>query len=394
MLELNHSQTPWGRAVRVVVADDSAVVRGVLARLFAESDEDGDGFRIELSAAAPDGQSCVRVVRALHPDVVVLDLDMPGLSGLEVIDLLRREFPALPIIMFSTYTARGARATLDALARGAADYVAKPSGQRDVSEALATLREQLVPKIIALATRKPVIPERSLGSARPAKSGEVGSSPATPAQVIGIGLSTGGPAALERLLPGLPANLAVPVLIVQHMPKLFTSALVSRLQRICALKVRLAEQGDELRPGSIWLAPGDSHMEVVSGSQAVVRIALHNGALINHCRPSVDPLFSSLARVYGSRSLGVIMTGMGSDGVEGARAMVRAGGSVLAQDEDSSAVWGMPGRVVDAGLAAAVVPLEEIAEQLVARTSPREEKSIAVRGFEFNMERAKAYGSV
>jgi two-component system chemotaxis response regulator CheB len=362
------------KVIRVVAADDSAVMRSLLARLFAESDiSAGESHsRVELCAAVADGQACVRVVRALRPDVVVLDLDMPGMSGLDTIDLLRHEWPGMPIIMCSTYTERGAAATLEALARGAADYVTKPSGQRDAAAAIVALREELLPKIIALALRR---------HTRTAEAVQVGSTKSpeeqqAPAQIVVIGVSTGGPTALEQLLPGLPKGFAAPVLIVQHMPKLFTRALAERLDRCCELRVQLGRDGAELQPGTIWLAPGDSHMEIAASTSGIMRIGLHQGPPVLHCRPAVDPLFLSVARNYGRRALGVVLTGMGADGLEGSRAIVAAGGCVLVQDQVSSAVWGMPGRVATAGLASAVLPIAALAQELVARTSRVETRSL------------------
>jgi len=351
------------KTIRVVIADDSATIRNLLARLFAPSEtaQPNNLPLVELCAAAPDGQTCLRAVRALQPDLVILDLEMPGLSGMETIDLLRREWPDLPIIMFSAYTARGASQTLEALARGATDYVTKPTGQPNPEAAIAALREDLLPKIIVLATRRHT-------SKTPPATRVTLTAPTVPAQVVGIGVSTGGPSALELLLPHLPHDFPAPVLIVQHMPRLFTNALALRLDRACALAVNLAYDGAEPTPGTIWLAPGDSHMELAI-TNGRMRIALNQDPPELHCRPSVNPLFRSLARTHGSRALGVIMTGMGSDGLDGSHALVHAGGAVLAQDEPSSTIWGMPGRVVAAGLASAVLPIAALAEAIIQRSS-------------------------
>jgi two-component system chemotaxis response regulator CheB len=357
------------KLIRVVAADDSALVRGVLAQLFASQDVSsrGAGSRVELCAVAEDGATCVRVVRAMRPDVVVLDLEMPGLSGLDTIAQLRAEWPTLPIIMFSAYTARGAATTMEALARGATDYVTKPRGQRDAAAAIATLRGELLPKIVALAVRRHTragpVAKASAAKATALSSGQ--------ARVVGIGASTGGPAALEKLLAQLPGDFAAPIVIVQHMPKLFTNALSERLNECCALEVRLGEERAEVLPGTVWLAPGDRHMEVFADGAGVRRLTLKDGPPVQHCRPAVDPMLTSLARCYGADALGVVMTGMGSDGLEGARAIVAAGGKVLAQDEASSAVWGMPGRVATEGVACAVVPLASLANEMVARTGRR-----------------------
>jgi two-component system chemotaxis response regulator CheB len=350
--------------IRVVAADDSALVRMMLARLFSMDDTASNvgGNRVELCASVADGRACVRATRALQPDLVLLDLEMPGLSGLDTIVLLRQEWPDLPILMFSAYTARGAAATMEALARGATEYVTKPSGFRNADDALAALSAELLPKVVALALQHR--PKRAHGRITERDATETDSV----AGVVGIGVSTGGPSTLEALLPRLPRDFGAPVMIVQHMPKLFTSALAERLDRCCALPVLLGVDGAEAQPGSIWVAPGDSHMEIaIRGGKP--RIVLSRGDPEQHCRPAVDPLFRSLARCFGDRVLGVVLTGMGADGLEGSRAIVTAGGTVLVQDEASSAVWGMPGRVAQAGLASAVLPIEGLAEAMMQRTS-------------------------
>jgi len=341
---------------------------------------------MELCGVAQDGVECLEAAARLRPDVLVLDLEMPRLNGLEVLDRLRDENPGLPVIMCSSYTERGARSTLEALARGAADYVMKPSEQRDLVLALQSLAQQLLPKIAALAKRR----ERRDGggkavAAQSAKAGQAQERAYAPIEVVVIGLSTGGPSALEQMLPRLPQDFPVPVLIVQHMPKLFTGALAERLDRCCALRVTEAYGNAAILPGTIWLAPGDSHMEVAERRMGLVieggnseggnsqgraaRVRLHRQEPLNHCRPSVDYLFHSAARLYGSGVLALMMTGMGADGLDGARAVHEAGGIVLAQDETTSAVWGMPGRVAESGIASAVLPLAAIAGELRQRVS-------------------------
>jgi two-component system chemotaxis response regulator CheB len=349
------------KTIRIVAADDSAVMRGLLTRMFA-MEQMGACAPMQLCATVPDGASCLHAVRTLHPDVVLLDLHMPGLGGLEAIVRLRQEWPCLPIIMCSAATADGAAATLEALAKGASDYVTKPAGAMDAAAAMEVLWAQLAPRILALVGR----------------GDRVGSMVRRDAPVrlrwpqveaVGIGVSTGGPAALERLLTGLPKDFPVPVLVVQHMPKLFTSALVARLDRCCAMRVRQATAGAVLRPGTIWIAPGESHIEVKMGPHGVPCVGLREGGEVQRCGPAVDVLFRSMAEVFGDGALGLVLTGMGADGVVGARAIVEAGGSVLAQDEASSVVWGMPGRVVAAGLAQAVLPLDRLGRELVAMSS-------------------------
>jgi two-component system, chemotaxis family, protein-glutamate methylesterase/glutaminase len=371
-----------GRPIRVLAADDSAVMRGIMRNLFAAHAEDRSSElpRMELCGVARDGVECLEAVNELRPDVLVLDLEMPRLNGLEVLERLRTENAALPVIMCSAHTEHGARSTLEALARGASDYVMKPSAQRNFAEALQSLSLQLLPKIAALAkggTRRGPESGEQAGKRFRVASAEARSRPGASVEVIVIGLSTGGPSALEHLLPKLPRDFAVPILIVQHMPKLFTGALAERLDHCCALQVEEAYDGAVIRPGVIWLAPGDSHMEVAPRRMMLgdpeglrsSRIRLHQREPLNHCRPSVDYLFHSAARVYGAGALALMMTGMGSDGLEGARAIHQRGGIVLAQDEATSAVWGMPGRVSEAGIASATLPLWALAGELEQRVS-------------------------
>jgi two-component system chemotaxis response regulator CheB len=370
----------WERPLRVLAADDSAVMRGMLRELFAMHEEDitGESPRMHLCGLAQNGVECLEAVRLLDPDVLILDLEMPKLNGLEVLDRLRRERPELPVIMCSSYTEHGARSTLEALACGASDYVMKPREQRDFLAALRTLRQQLLPRIAALAV---ATNRRHEGMSNDGyaidtqRARERSLRPYCPAEVVVIGLSTGGPSALEQLLPRLPEDFPAPVLIVQHMPKVFTPALAERLDRCSALHVEEAYDGAALRAGTVWLAPGGSHMEVAGrrrmrGEEAsgiAGRVKLHQEAMRNHCRPSVDYLFHSAAQMYGAGTLAVVMTGMGADGLSGARAVHERGGEVLAQDKASSAVWGMPGRVVEAGIASVTLPLDEIAGALMRR---------------------------
>ncbi|HEX2918302.1 MAG TPA: chemotaxis response regulator protein-glutamate methylesterase [Edaphobacter sp.] len=365
------------QSLRVLAADDSAVMRGILRTLFERQAiyMRGDLPHMELVGVARDGVECLQQIPQLAPDVLILDLEMPRMNGLDVLDRLRHTKPRLPVIMCSSHTERGARATFDALARGAADYVMKPTGQRDLESALASLAEQLLPRIAAFGAER-----RIPGSATPPGSTDAPvsgvqrpeKSAGARVEVLVIGVSTGGPTALEQLLPRLSPDLSVPALIVQHMPKVFTNVLAERLSRCSPLKVVEGRHGAALHPGVVWLAPGDMHMEVAvrpGGPECATnaQIKLHSREPLHHCRPAVDYLFHSAARLYGGGALAVILTGMGSDGLDGARAVHERGGVVLAQDEASSAVWGMPGRVAEAGIAAAVLPLDALARQINQR---------------------------
>lgn len=377
--------------LRVLGADDSAVMRGVLRTLFElhAKNQHSPLPRMELCGMVTNGHGALEAVKRLAPDVLLLDLEMPGLNGLGVLERLRIDAPHLPVIMCSAYTERGAQTTLDALSRGAKDYVMKPRQQADFASALDTLMQHLLPKIAALAAssgrdpgdKREAMPGQSEGRVNLGLSGRettarIGSLQEYPdaVQMIVIGVSTGGPSALESVLPLLPKDFAVPVLIVQHMPKLFTSVLAERLDRLCALRVLQATHGASIEPGTVWLAPGDAHMEIAlranraSGSnRPSFVVCLHQDAPLNSCKPAVDYLFRSAAERVGAGTLALIMTGMGADGLEGARAVRRARGTVLAQDQASSAVWGMPGRVAEAGLASAIVPLSALAGVLIER---------------------------
>ena len=373
------------RPLRVLAADDSAVMRSILWKLFLmhAKDRASDLPPMELCGIARDGVECLEQTARLQPDVLILDLEMPRLNGLGVLDRLRVERPELPVIMCSAYTEHGARSTLEALGRGASDYVTKPSKQNDFAEAMQSLSQQLLLRIAALAKEtkdkeRRGVRDVALGDPR-TRQGDVAANDSYPIEVVVIGLSTGGPTALELLLPKLPKDFPVPVLIVQHMPKLFTGALAERLDKSCPLHVQEAYDNAAIRPGTVWLAPGDAHMEV--GLRHVMddgdrraegrscRIRLHQQEPLNHCRPSVDYLFFSAARSYGAGTLALVMTGMGADGLNGARAVYECGGVVLAQDEATSAVWGMPGRVSEAGIASATLPLRGIANAVKQRVS-------------------------
>ena len=371
--------------LRILAADDSAVMRSILWKLFLMHAEDRTSElpRMELCGIARDGIECLELMRQLSPDVLVLDLEMPRMNGLDVLDRLRFENPELPVIMCSAYTEHGARSTLEALGRGASDYVTKPFEQRDFAAAMQSLSQQLLPRIAALAKDAGGSGEKAdrdvsqeLQKAKASDSAVKGSALI---EIIVIGLSTGGPSALEQLLPKLPKDFPVPVLIVQHMPKLFTGALAERLDKCCALRVEQAYDNAAIRPGTVWLAPGDAHMEVAPrramaaegdrGEGSSSRVRLHQQEPLNHCRPSVDYLFFSAARMYGAGTLALVMTGMGADGLNGARAVHDGGGVVLAQDEATSAVWGMPGRISEAGIASGTLPLWGIASALKQRVN-------------------------
>lgn len=340
------------KPIRVLVVDDSVVVRRLVSDAL-------DGLAgIEVAGTAANGRIALAKLDQLSPDAVTLDIEMPELDGLATLRELRRSHPALPVVMFSTMTERGAAATLDALSLGANDYVTKPSGTGGVQESLERIRLELAPKLRALcaARRPPVAP------AAPPVSPHRRRAPSGRVELVVVGVSTGGPNALAELLPALPAALPVPVAIVQHMPPTFTRLLAERLDARSALTVREASDGVVPRPGTAWVAPGDAHL-VVDGRS----LRLDDGPPESSCRPAADPLFRSAASTHGPGVLAVVLTGMGSDGVRGAEAVAAAGGRVLVQDRATSVVWGMPGAVAEAGLADAVLPLPELAAEITRR---------------------------
>ena len=348
------------RSVRVLVVDDSAVMRSLLRMVITSHP------RLELAGMAQDGPAALNLLEQLKPDLVLLDIEMPQMNGLEVLEKIRERDQVVKVIMCSTLTRRGAGITMEALARGAADYVAKPSAQHGVREGLATLTNELIPKILAqfsIETKAFTTPpvKRVISPIR-------GEGHAVSAVVIGV--STGGPSALEKLLPALPADFPIPILIVQHMPQLFTALLAERLDSQSRVKVREAVAGTRPEAGTVDLARGDWHMEVRSFPEKEgCWLRLTQAAPEQSCRPSVDVLFRSAASAYESSVLGVILTGMGSDGLDGCRAIRAAGGTIFVQDQASSAVWGMPGAVAEAGLANRVLPLDAMASEIVRTVS-------------------------
>ena len=360
----------------MLVVDDSVVVRRMVTTALGEDPD------IHVVGTASNGQLALDKIALLAPDIVTLDIEMPVMDGLTTLRHLRRDHPEIPVIMFSTLTERAASATLDALTAGAADYVTKPANVGSVSLALEAVRVQLIPKIRALSGRRPTraavpAPTSPTAPGHPGARMPVTTSPrfaaalgvpvapnaslppAEPISVLAIGCSTGGPDVLAQVLPALGANLRVPVVIVQHMPPVFTRLFAQRLDKISGLTVREAAGGELLRPGEVLIAPGDYHM-VLRRERDGIRTVLNQGTPENFCRPAVDVLFHSVAQAYGPRVLGVVLTGMGQDGARGCEQIHAAGGTVIVQDEATSVVWGMPGAVVAGGFADHVAPLNRV----------------------------------
>jgi len=346
--------------LRVLIVDDSVVIRRIVTDIIS-GDPD-----LEVAGVAANGRIALDRIPQVNPDIITLDVEMPEMDGLQMLKELRKSYPRLPVIMFSTVTERGAMATIDALSLGASDYVTKPANVGKVGEGMARVRDDLIPKIKALCGR----PVRT--SAQPVLSPVARVfSPKSPirtgprrVEIVAIGTSTGGPNALAELLPGLPANFPVPVVIVQHMPPVFTKLLADRLAAKCSLAIVEGNTGEELRPGKIWIAPGNYHMGLQQMPNGA-RIQLNQEPPENSCRPAVDVLFRSVAEVYGAATLAVVLTGMGQDGLRGCERIREAGGQVFVQDEASSVVWGMPAFVSRSGLADKELPLQQMGAEIV-----------------------------
>ena len=357
---------------RILVVDDAVVVRRIVTGVL------GDEPQLEVVGTAPNGRIALQKIEQLNPDLVTLDIEMPVMDGLETLKELRKRYPRLPVIMFSTLTERGAAVTMEALMSGANDYVTKPANVGSVTEAMDRIREELVPKIHALTgiAPKPSATVRhapTSAAPRAAVPSRVRPRPLSadiemPVQAVVIGVSTGGPNALAELVPALPAKLRVPVLIVQHMPPMFTRLLAERLDSHSPLAVREAGHNELVQAGHVLLAPGGKHLEVQRRG-AQIYTAITEGPLENSCRPSADVLFRTASKVYGAGLLGVIMTGMGYDARRGSEHVRDVGGHILAQDQSSSVVWGMPGAAVEAGTVDLVLPLKELAAEIVRRVS-------------------------
>ncbi len=355
------------RRIRVLIVDDSVVVRRMLTEILSEDPA------IEVVGVAANGAIAMAKIPQLCVDVVTLDVEMPDKSGLEVLAEIRKLHPGLDVVMFSALTEAAAKTTLDALALGATDYVAKPQGMASREAATEYVRAQLLPKI------------RTIGKAAVLAQGHLPDVPATippsvrryvPAvvppessgriEILAVGASTGGPNALATFFSQIPETFPVPIVIVQHMPPVFTKLFAHRLSASCPLQFHEAQGGETLQPGHAYLAPGDYHMRLYRDGVGT-RTALEQGPPENSCRPAVDVLFRSVVAHYGGSTLGVILTGMGQDGLRGCQEIRKAGGQVVVQDEATSVVWGMPGYVSRAGLAHCTLPLNDLAPEVCRR---------------------------
>ena len=341
---------------RILVVDDSVVVRKLV------TDQLGSVPGLEVVGTAANGKIALRKVELERPDVVVLDVEMPVMDGLETLREIKRREEHPLVIMFSSFTTKGAQVTVDALALGAEDYVAKPTNLLDAEQGAKAIRDELAGKIQLLTGQTPT-PRKP---APPKPTRVVDDTPPSSIDVLAIGSSTGGPNALAEFFSRLPRSFPVPILIVQHMPAIFTPHLADRLARESVLEVHEAEDGTVAQAGHAYIAPGGRHLKV-TGSAAKPVLRLDDSPPVHSCRPAADVLFTSVHETYGRHCLAAVLTGMGEDGLAGARLIREGGGRVLIQDEASSVVWGMAGAISRAGLADAELPVLDLADEIIHR---------------------------
>ncbi len=346
--------------IRVLVVDDSAVVRGALGKIL-------EGAGMKVVTTAPNGQLALDALRHVEVDVVLLDVEMPVMDGITTLPRILAEHPSVRVVMASSLTQQGAAITMQALSLGAADYISKPSA-RVGAAGLAGITDEIVAKVRAIGHARRTRPTIAAKPVAPPLKGGASILVGAPAgesapRVLAIASSTGGPNALAEVLSGLPKNYRLPTFITQHMPPVFTALLAQRLQRDTGRECVEAKDGESVRNGCTYIAPGDYHM-IVHTHEGQPIIRLQQTPPENHCRPAADVMLRSIAAVYGAGTLAVVLTGMGEDGRRGCEAVRDRGGRIIAQDEATSVVWGMPGAVVNAGLARWILPLPEIASKI------------------------------
>ena len=356
------------KPVRILVVDDSVVIRKLLSDTLSKE------ASFEVLGTAGDGRIALAKISQLRPDLITLDIEMPVMNGLETLAEIRKTDHQIPVIMFSTLTERGAAATLEALSLGASDYATKPSNTGSPAVAIEQIRAELIPKIKALCAAQfgrdvnpSVAPSRTVNASATRLAARL-RRPGRRIEIVAIGTSTGGPNALAQVIPLVPKDFPVPIVVVQHMPPIFTRFLAERLANRSEIRVEEGQAGAALEPGKAWIAPGNYHM-TVSRMANERRLKLNQDAPEHSCRPAVDVLFRSVAEAYGGGVLAVVMTGMGSDGVLGAQRIRASGGEVIVQDEATSVVWGMPRLVQAAGEADGVFPLGELAGEITRRVA-------------------------
>jgi two-component system chemotaxis response regulator CheB len=338
--------------VRVLVVDDSALMRKLIPQMLAADTS------IEVVGTAMDGAFCLKKIEELKPNVVTLDLEMPGMNGIDTLKEIMRRQP-VPVIVFSSHSTEGASVTMKALGLGAFDFVTKP---KDASAHMAETARELIAKVKAAAECK-LKPRMRAGS--PAKPEKAATAAGSPSKVVAIGVSTGGPQAMEYLLSQLPGDFPGAIVVVQHMPEGFTDMFARRLDEICPLHVKEAQSGDVLQPGRVLIAPGSRHLKVKRLPMGDIAV-LSDEPRVNGHRPSADVLLRSVAEEFKAQAVGLLMTGMGDDGAEGLGAIKREGGMTIAQNEESCVVFGMPKAAVERGYAIRVVGLEVLGSTLLS----------------------------
>lgn len=368
------------RDIRVLIVDDMIIARKMLTEALSSDPS------IEVVGTAPNGFIALAKIPQLCPDIVILDVEMPEMDGLSALKEIRKKYPFLPVVMFSNLTRRGAVVTLEALTLGANDYVTKPEQVENTAMALQQIKDNFIPRIkvfcqpfIKTDNVSPLDRKRPPLPLSPEKLPPIAvKEHVERVDVVAIGVSTGGPTALTDIFLRLPGNMPVPIVMVQHMPPIFTKTLAEHLTAKSAVRVDEAVHGMRLYPGRAYLAPGDYHMELERDSDGVF-ITLNQKPSVNSCRPSVNVLFDSVADIFGPKTLAVVLTGMGEDGLNGVKRIHGCGGRIIVQDQDSSVVWGMPGAVATAGMAELILPLNDIAGGIVEMVKKNRVIDLSVR---------------
>jgi len=362
--------------VKVLVVDDTVVYRKLVSDALASIQG------IEVSGTAANGKIALAKIAELKPDLVTLDIEMPDMNGIEFLEAIRSQGIDVGVIVLSAHTVKGGKLTMKALELGAFDFITKPA-KSTMEEGMAALKEALIPLVKSFAGRRevenilqggagpaPIQQEPSVQQPHAARKEEdithrmQAIATSVKPELVAIGISTGGPNALAEMLPMIPLNLGVPILVVQHMPALFTQSLAESLSAKCSLRIKEASDGEDLMANTVYLAPGGMQMKLVKGDGGMKLVKVTDDPPENHCKPSVDYLFRSLAHSFPGKALGVIMTGMGNDGVMGLKLMKRHGCMVIAQDEASCTVFGMPREAIAAGVVDIVSPLKDLAGEI------------------------------
>lgn len=363
-----------GSPLKVLVVDDTIFYRKIVSDVLAELPG------IQVVGTAANGKMAVYRIDRLRPDLLTLDIEMPEMNGLQVLEWIRDHAPGVGAIVLSAFTKQGSQMTVKALELGAFDYIQKTDTGGGMEANKAAVKEAIVPMLQAFARRREI---RGVLKGKPATQSENGCKTKSctngvvrrmgnisgglrrKSTIVAVGISTGGPEALAKMLPRLPEDLNVPVLVVQHMPQAFTQSITANLNDKCAVTVKAAVNGEVIQPGTVYFAPGGTQMKIAKTADGRVLIRLTDDHPENNCKPSADYLFRSIAHHYGDQATGVIMTGMGSDGALGLKLMKRNGALIIAQNEDTCTVYGMPKEPIESGIADIIAPLDRIADEII-----------------------------